>query len=198
MRAICIVMIALAVCPSSEAWANDKNVDTWRHLWTRCRIAIERGESLDVRGLSDLGASVRRVAPLTAEGLSQPLMRGYEVHERSWQLPGSSYIVVEEGYPQQRRSCAVRLAPNVPATTPDEEANFVVAFLQERRLLVTEETHEERDPAPIFSTNLGVGPLARSENGCSIISGLQIETRPGREPFFSSFSGEQDRCLSRP
>lgn len=188
----------IAICLASEARAGELDVEAWRQLWTRCRIAIEQGERLNTQGLTDLGPSIMRVAPITVEGLDAPLMPGYEVHEQSWQRPNSSFVLVEGEYHDKRRRCDVRLAPDVPPVTSVEEAGFVSAFKEERQLLRAAGTHEERNPDPIYSTNLGFGPLARSDNGCRVISGLQIETRPGRQPFFVSFSGEQDGCLTRP
>ncbi|QYO75900.1 hypothetical protein [Devosia salina] len=198
MRFSSFYLLMIAICLSSEARASELDVETWRQLWTRCRIAIEQGEKLNTQGLIDLGPSIMRVAPITVEGLDAPLMPGYEVLEQRWQPPGSSFVLVEGEYPDERRSCEVRLAPNVPSVTSVEEAAFVSAFIQERRLLVASGTHEERNPDPIYSTNLGVGSLARSGSGCRIISGLHVETRPGREPFFNSFAAEQSSCLTQP
>jgi hypothetical protein len=191
-------LLMIAICLSSEARASELDVETWRQLWTRCRIAIEQGEKLNTQGLIDLGPSIMRVAPITVEGLDAPLMPGYEVREQSWKPPDSSFVLVEGEYDDKRRRCDVRLGLNVPPVTSVEEADFVSAFKEERQLLVADGTHEERNPDPLFSTNLGVGPLARSDNGCSIMSGLQIETRPGREPVFNSFAAEQSSCLTQP
>lgn len=198
MRFSSFYLLMIAICLSSEARASELDVETWRQLWTRCRIAIEQGEKLNTQGLIDLGPSIMRVAPITVEGLDAPLMPGYEVREQSWQPPNSSFVLVEGEYDDKRRRCDVRLGLNVPPVTSVEEADFVSAFKEERQLLVADGTHEERNPDPIFSTNLGVGPLARSDNGCSIMSGLQIETRPGREPVFNSFAAEQSSCLTQP
>jgi hypothetical protein len=197
MRGASLFLVALAVWPS-EARASDKSVETWQQLWTRCRIAVEQSERVNVEGLNDLGTAIRRVAPIIAEGLAEPVMAGYELHEHRWQQPNSSFVLVEEDNQGSRRFCAVRLAPDAPAVTSVEEARFSSAFLQARQSLVAAGTHEERNPDPIFSTNLGVGAIARDDNGCRVISTLQIETRPGTEPFFTSFSGEQAGCLPRP
>lgn len=194
MRFATLFVMTIAVWLSSEAQASDKDIETWLRLSERCRMAIEQGERLDTQGLDHLGPSIRRVAPLMIEGLAEPARRGHEVRQHSWQQTGSSFVVVEEEYPGGRRSCAIRLAPDVPAVTAVEEAGFVSAFLQKRQELIAAGTHEERNPDPILSTNLGVGPIARSASGCRIISGLQIETKPGREPFFNSFSAEQAGC----
>lgn len=198
MRFSSYYLLMIAICLSSEARASELDVETWRQLWTRCRIAIEQGEKLNTQGLIDLGPSIMRVAPITVEGLDAPLMPGYEVREQSWKPPDSSFVLVEGEYDDKRRRCDVRLGLNVPPVTSVEEADFVSAFKEERQLLVADGTHEERNPDPLFSTNLGVGPLARSDNGCSIMSGLQIETRPGREPVFNSFAAEQSSCLTQP
>lgn len=199
MRFATLFLMTIAVWLSSaaqawEAQASDKDIETWLRLSERCRVAIEQGERLDTQGLDDLGPSIRRVPPVTIEGLAEPARRGHEVRQHSWQQTGSSFVVVEEEYPGGRRSCVIRLAPDVPAVTAVEEADFVSAFLHKRQALIATGTHEERNPDPILSTNLGLGPIARSASGCRIISGLQIETRPGREPFFNSFSAEQAGC----
>lgn len=198
MHVSSLCLMTIAICLASEAWAGELEVETWRQLWTRCRIAIEQGERLNTQGLTDLGPSIARVAPLAVEGLDAPLMPGYAMHEHSWQLPGSSFVLVEGEYDDKRRKCDVRFVPDVPPVTSVEEADFVSAFKEERHLLIAAGTHGERDPDPIFSTNLGVGPIARNDNGCRVIAGLQIETRPGKQPFFASSSGEQDGCLTRP
>ena len=194
MRFAMLFVMTIAVWLAPEAQASDKDVETWGYLSERCRMAIEQGERLDTQGLNDLGPSVWRVPPLIIEGLAEPARRGYEVRQHSWQQAGSSFVVVEREYLDGRRSCVIQLAPGVPDGTAVEEAGFVSAFLQKRQALIAAGTHEERNPDPIFSTNLGVGPIARSASGCRIISGLQIEARPGREPLFNSFSAEQAYC----
>lgn len=199
MRVATLFVMTIAVWLFSEAQArdaqaSDKDIETWLRLSERCRMAIEQGERLDTQGLNDLGPSIRRVAPVTIEGLAEPVIRGFEVRQHSWQQDGSSFVAVERESPGGRRSCIVQLAPGVPAATAVEEAGFVSAFLQKRQSLIAAGAHEERDLDPIFSTNLGVGSIARSASGCRILSGLQIETRPGREPLFNSFSGEETGC----
>jgi len=193
VRRVPIFAIAVALCIASESSASDRSFQTWSQLWTLCRNAVEQGERLNVEGLIDLGPSTKVVAPLTVEGSDIPLLPGWDAQEHTWQYPGSAFVIVEvvKNLSPPRRACSVKLAPDTPAVTPDEEADFAAEFMKQRRSLVVAGTHEERNPDPIFSTNFGVGPIARSANGCSIISGLQIETRPGREPLFISFSAEQ-------
>jgi hypothetical protein len=194
MRTEFILVIVLATCAS--ALAADRSADSLSQLSMLCRQAIERAEQLDVNGLIDLGPSTTVVEPLIVEGLAEPLVPGWKTREHSWQLPGSAFMVVEEvrDGPSFQRACIVKLVPSAPALTPQEEASFVAEFLRQRALLIAAGTHEERNPAPIYSTNLGVGPLEWSASGCSIISGLQIETRLGHEPFFRSLSAEQTFC----
>ncbi|WP_319520181.1 hypothetical protein [uncultured Martelella sp.] len=196
-RTSLFLLIAFAGMYSSETRAGGKNVETWRELWTRCRLAVEQSESLNVQGLHDLGQSTRRIPPLIVKGYAYPLIPGYEIFLHKWQQPGSSFVVVVEEYPGSRLSCAVQLASAASAITPNEEALFASAFLQERQTLVAAGTHEEKELDPIFSTNLGMGPIGRNENGCSVVSGLQIETGAGLDSFFSSFSAERSGCLMK-
>ncbi len=198
MRRFSLLLIAALIAPLTQARADGLNPDAWLQLWTRCRIFVEHGTSLDVQGLIDLGSSKRQVAPVIADSMAEPLIPGYEVHERSWEQPGSPFILVEETTPGSRRYCAVRLSPNAPPVTAEDEANLASIFLQERKRLIDTGTHEIRDPAPIFSTNLGVGPIDHNDNGCRVISLLQIDIQPGVEPFFTSASGEQPRCAPQP
>lgn len=174
VRITSIFAVSLAMCFASESNASDRSFETWSQLWTLCRSAVELGVSLKVEGLIDLGPSIKIVPPLTVEGLDMPLSPGWEAQEHTWQYPGSALVVVEEvmNSSPPRRACFVKLAPDTPAVTPDEEADFAAEFMKQSRSLIVAGTHEERNPAPIFSTNLGVGPFARSANGCSIISGL--------------------------
>lgn len=197
MRRSPIFAIALALCFASESSASDRSFETWNQLWMFCRNAVEQGESLNGEGLTDLGPSTKVVTPRTVEGLDMPLLPGWETPEHMWQYPDSAFVivvVVKNLYPRDV------LAPSSWLQTLRQSLRtkrlIRCGVMKQRLSLIVAGTHEERNPDPIFTTKRGVGPFARSANGCSIISVLQIETRPGREPLCISFSAEQSfLCL---
>ncbi|MDX0359621.1 hypothetical protein CN135_23900 [Sinorhizobium meliloti] len=195
MRPIAVsVLLNLALMTSANA-GDDISI-VWRELFERCRVAVETGKEFDATGLRDLGRSVRAVPPLTAPGLPKPLMRGYQMAEQRWGIPGDRFVVVEAEYPphrgKSRRSCDVELAPAAEPISTAEENLLKATFLAERDELLRGGHHEHWGPEPIFSTNLGIRLVRRNPHGCRVVSGLYIETRPGRgRQFFRTLSGEQ-------
>jgi hypothetical protein len=122
-------------------------------------------------------------------------MKGIEKPEHKWGRPGSRFIVVEgEGPPRDgkaRRDCDVKLSDESRPITADEERRLVATFLEERGRPTAAGDHEVRDPVPIFSTSLRLGPKALNSSGCRVISYLSVDTRPDLPPFFYAGSGEQ-------
>jgi hypothetical protein len=181
---------------SGGASADERLVQDWRDLWTRCRVAIENVQPLDTTGLTDLGFSIQHQPALHPEGWPEPIMPAYDYPEHKWRLAGSRFFVREREWPpidgKVRRGCDIHIAEDAAQITSAEETLLADAFRAERdRLLATGE-YEMQDPTPpIASTALGLRPLKPNANECRVISPLFVDTRPDMKPFFTSGTGEQ-------
>ncbi|WP_375337148.1 hypothetical protein [Rhizobium lentis] len=188
------VLLNLALVTS--AGASEDLSGVWRDLFTRCRIAVEKGKDFNATGLRDLGRNVRTVAPLTAPGVPFPLTSGYQEAEWRWEVPGSRFVVVEGEHPSARgksiRSCKIKLAEKAEPISTDEEKLLRATFLVERDKLLVTGRYEYWNPDPLFSTNLGIRLARKNPHGCRVVSFLDIDTRSDSQPFFMTGSAEQD------
>lgn len=184
MHEIRIGLFALYLTLTPHSVVAQDLVEAWFDLWSRCRIAIETRQELEVHDL------------LPASFLIDPSVHPYD-HSgyayRAWARDDGQFLVVEgewtEGE-QVRRVCDVVPIDGMSSLTDIEEAMIIRSFLIERWRLVVSGSHEVRNPDPVFEIGLGVGPVVENPNGCSVISVLMIDLPSG---FFESGSGEQNR-----
>ena len=172
-----LVFVALSVWLASADMVSAASLsERWLDLWTRCRVAIEEVRPLDTEGLSLV---------------ELPPNKRYEA-QRGWWRDGDRFLVHESEWrrsPGVRRSCDVVLATDAKPLSAAEEAMLSRAFLVERSRLISELTHEVRNPDPIFPiVPLGVGPRHKNANRCSVISHIMFDPT---SDFFGSGTGEQ-------
>ena len=175
-----LVFVALSVWLASvDAVSAASLSERWLDLWTRCRVAIEEVRPLDTEGLS----------PLEHPADS----RGHDA-QRNWWRKGDRFMVQEGEHnerPGVRRGCDIMLAPDALPLSEMEEAALLRTFVIERSRLIAESRHEVRNPDPIFPiVPLGVGPLHKNANRCSVISHIMFDPT---SDFFISGTGEQNR-----
>ncbi len=174
VRGLALIMLVFLLASPNSVSAQSLS-ERWLELWTRCRVAIETVRPLDTEGLMPFEL--------------QPNSRYHA--QRGWWRDGDRFLVQEVEWRRGhgvRRGCDVNLAPDAAALSDAEEAIVLRTFLVERSRLIGDQTHQIRDPDPIFPIALGVGPLHKNVNRCQVISGITID--PASD-FFTSGTGEQ-------
>ena len=172
-----LVFVALSVwLASADTVSAESLSERWLDLWTRCRVAIEEVRPLDTESLMPF---------------ELPPNRRYQA-QRGWWRDGDRFIVHEFEWRRGqgvRRGCDVVLAPEAQPLSEAEEAVLLRTFLVERAKLIGEQTHQVRNPDPMFPVvPLGVGPTVKNVNRCQVVSAIFIDPT---SDFFTSGTGEQ-------
>lgn len=168
---------------TTEVLASDVR-EEWKDFWTRCRLAVENSEKLDVTDLKQVVV---------------PGKQNDHPRQIAWGNDKNRFVIIDSvsntPINGHMRNCKVELSSNSKPLSDVEEGMLVHTFLIERNILIGNGTHVRRNPVSLpFLIGLGVGLKSRNPYGCRVISTLFFERT---RKFFTSSTGNQNYIVAK-